>query len=120
MAARSDDLSKLSRSLSKSSKAAIKRLQQRAEDIDTLLGDHLKAAKKDQKVLKPGVVQSLITSEAIALDKQLAALRTVRDLEQTAGDTIEATFIVIEVDSSGGRRVVGVPPELAGVVPLSV
>jgi sulfur-oxidizing protein SoxZ len=37
----------------------------------------------------------------------------------TSGDTIEATFLLIEEDpETGARRVVGVPPELAGVVPL--
>lgn len=114
-----DDLNSISASLSASCKKSIRALQARSEKIESILAEHLKVAETDIKQLKPGLVQSMSISGAVALDKQFDALRAVRDLEMTAGDTIEATFIIIEEDPrTGVRRVVGVPPELADVVPL--
>ena len=114
-----DDLSEVSKSLTASCVKSIRSFQHHSVKIDKLLTSHLKDASENSSLLKPGMVQSLMLSAAIAMDKQIVAQKAIQDLSMTASDTVEATMIIIEEDvETHERRVVGVPPELVGVVPL--
>lgn len=114
-----DELSAVSKQLSKNCVRSIREFQAHARKLDKLMKNHLDEAIDDPSKLKPGVVQSLMTSGGIAMDKQFAGQRMIQDLAMTSGDTVEATMIIIEEDpKTRARRVLGVPPELEGIVPL--
>lgn len=95
--------------------SALDDIQKQRTDI----ARHLKKllGEKDSGKLRPQLIASLITAEAICLDKQHQILMRLRDLEAFGVDeSTEIGAIIIQQDDDGKTHLVGEPPAWAHLV----